>query len=417
MAQWLVKKLSKLMGVSVRTLHHYDEIGLLKPGIRLENGYRLYSESDLQKLQQILALKFLGFELAQIREIMAKKISALDHFRIQSKLLRKKAQAFANASEALEAAVKKCERTQLVDWQTIISITEAYSMIDALREVQMAEILNDEQLKQLIEYYTAVARDKEAVALIAKQSELLEVLGGNLRVDPAGAEGMLWAEKWVAVTRQLVTLPSIRTRGTSEVMMKIMGDFDKRSEAEQSMIGNFMNESARIVGERTGVAMPTFPLMTKEMTAWMGKAVQAFLEGVSGGVNALPGASVQEWVEHYTVLAGEPDFLALVKRMRAHLYVLEDNVQQDPQGEFGESWLARLRSFSEETDAMAKRSTHHRVLLVALCGGFGFEADRYKSAVETAAERVSAQVGFPLPLIEGPSLAACQWLVKALPPQ
>jgi len=67
MTQWLVKNLSELTGVSVQTLHHYDRINLLKPSLRLTNGYRVYSEEDLLKLQQIIALKFFGFELSQIR--------------------------------------------------------------------------------------------------------------------------------------------------------------------------------------------------------------------------------------------------------------------------------------------------------------------------------------------------------------
>jgi DNA-binding transcriptional MerR regulator len=47
MAKWYVKDLSKLTGLSVQTLHHYDRIGLLKPSVRLSNSYRLYSEADL----------------------------------------------------------------------------------------------------------------------------------------------------------------------------------------------------------------------------------------------------------------------------------------------------------------------------------------------------------------------------------
>jgi len=54
-------------------LHHYDKIGLLKPSMRLSNGYRLYSETDLLKLQQIIALKFFGFELSQIKLLLAKQ--------------------------------------------------------------------------------------------------------------------------------------------------------------------------------------------------------------------------------------------------------------------------------------------------------------------------------------------------------
>ena len=58
MTHWYVKTLSKLTGVSVQTLHHYDRIDLLKPSLRLSNGYRVYSEKDLLQLQQIIALKF-----------------------------------------------------------------------------------------------------------------------------------------------------------------------------------------------------------------------------------------------------------------------------------------------------------------------------------------------------------------------
>ena len=58
MKGWYIKAFADLTGVSVRTLHHYDKIGLLKPSIRQANGYRLYSEADLLKQQQIIALKF-----------------------------------------------------------------------------------------------------------------------------------------------------------------------------------------------------------------------------------------------------------------------------------------------------------------------------------------------------------------------
>jgi len=53
MAQWYVKDLSKITQVFVQTRHHYDRIGLLKPSIRLRNNYRLYSEKNLLRLQQI----------------------------------------------------------------------------------------------------------------------------------------------------------------------------------------------------------------------------------------------------------------------------------------------------------------------------------------------------------------------------
>lgn len=61
---------AKLAKVSVRTLHHYDEIGLLTPTERSDSGYRLYSQTDLERLQEILFYKELGFSLDEIRDLL-----------------------------------------------------------------------------------------------------------------------------------------------------------------------------------------------------------------------------------------------------------------------------------------------------------------------------------------------------------
>jgi DNA-binding transcriptional MerR regulator len=65
-----VSRLARMAGVSVRTLHHYDRIGLLKPSGRTEAGYRLYAERDLLRLQQILFYRELEVPLRRIREIV-----------------------------------------------------------------------------------------------------------------------------------------------------------------------------------------------------------------------------------------------------------------------------------------------------------------------------------------------------------
>ncbi|GAA4401473.1 MerR family transcriptional regulator [Nibrella viscosa] len=70
MRQYTVRQLAKLAGVSVRTLHHYDELGLLKPSIRTEAKYRLYGPKELIRLQQILFYKELDFTLVAIRQIL-----------------------------------------------------------------------------------------------------------------------------------------------------------------------------------------------------------------------------------------------------------------------------------------------------------------------------------------------------------
>lgn len=70
MKKYSVNQLAKLAGVTVRTLHHYDKIGLLKPAVRTEKNYRHYGREELLRLQQILFYKALGFPLEDIKAIM-----------------------------------------------------------------------------------------------------------------------------------------------------------------------------------------------------------------------------------------------------------------------------------------------------------------------------------------------------------
>ncbi|MBI5946252.1 MAG: MerR family transcriptional regulator [Chloroflexi bacterium] len=68
-----VKQLSKMAGVTPRTLHHYDDIGLLKPSRIGDNGYRYYGEESLLKLQQILFYRELDFPLEEIKKLMGRR--------------------------------------------------------------------------------------------------------------------------------------------------------------------------------------------------------------------------------------------------------------------------------------------------------------------------------------------------------
>jgi len=70
MKRYTVSQLAKLSGVSVRTLHHYDEIGLLEPAYVGDNGYRYYEEEELLRLQQILLHRELGFALKDIAALL-----------------------------------------------------------------------------------------------------------------------------------------------------------------------------------------------------------------------------------------------------------------------------------------------------------------------------------------------------------
>lgn len=83
-----ISQVAKLTGISVRTLQYYDEIGLLKPSELTQSGYRLYNDEALQKLQEILFLRELGFKLKEINKILDKPdFDRLEAFRKQKELL------------------------------------------------------------------------------------------------------------------------------------------------------------------------------------------------------------------------------------------------------------------------------------------------------------------------------------------
>src|SRR4051812_41599275 len=82
---YTVKQVARMSGVSVRTLHFYDETGLLKPAYQRANGYRFYEERQLLNLQQILFYRGLGFELKEIKRVLNEadfdKVAALHSHR------------------------------------------------------------------------------------------------------------------------------------------------------------------------------------------------------------------------------------------------------------------------------------------------------------------------------------------------
>lgn len=148
MKQWYANNLSKLTRVSVRTLHYYDKIGLLKPSLRLSNGYRLYSEADLLKLQQIIALKFLGFELSQIKTLLVTDVNIVEHFSMQAQFLQKKAEALVEASSILRRITADCSDKKSIPWEKTIQLIEVYRMTQELENSWLKKILNQEELKQ-----------------------------------------------------------------------------------------------------------------------------------------------------------------------------------------------------------------------------------------------------------------------------
>jgi DNA-binding transcriptional MerR regulator len=143
---YTVKKLAKLSGVSVRTLHWYDEIGLLKPASLGENNYRYYEEEQLLLLQQILFFRELGFKLSDIQKIL--RTNNFD----KSKALLAHRQTLEQNVNRLKQLITTIDKTILrLKGEQTMEDKELYTGFDATKQQEYEEFLAN--------YYGTVAED------------------------------------------------------------------------------------------------------------------------------------------------------------------------------------------------------------------------------------------------------------------
>jgi DNA-binding transcriptional MerR regulator len=102
-----VGQVAAAAGVSVRTLHHWDAVGLLVPSGRTASGYRTYAPADLERLQQVLTYRELGFSLEDVRRLLDDPdVDALDHLRRQQELLADRIARLQSVAALVSRAVE-----------------------------------------------------------------------------------------------------------------------------------------------------------------------------------------------------------------------------------------------------------------------------------------------------------------------
>ncbi len=110
MRTYTVQQLARMAGVSVRTLHHYDQIGLLKPGARTDSGYRIYGEKELIRLQQILFYKELELPLQEVKRILDNpRFDPSQALKGHRKLLQKRIERYYCLIGTIDATLNRLE--------------------------------------------------------------------------------------------------------------------------------------------------------------------------------------------------------------------------------------------------------------------------------------------------------------------
>ncbi|HYL62789.1 MAG TPA: MerR family transcriptional regulator [Candidatus Methylomirabilis sp.] len=214
------QEFARLAGVTVRALHHYDRLGLLRPKQRSQAGYRLYSNRDFARLEQIVVLKFLGMPLRQIRSLLTAESRLNEALRRQKTVLAEKRRQIDKAIEAITNAqtsfepnggqdwrllqfiIQEIEMQNSMDWTKKYYSPEAQAKVEERKKLwspELQERVSREWAQLFADIESAIGAGEEpasakAQALAARWRKLLEGFTGG---DPEIQKGLnkMWADQ------------------------------------------------------------------------------------------------------------------------------------------------------------------------------------------------------------------------------
>jgi len=188
-----VREFAELAGVTVRALHHYDRLGLLKPKLRSEAGYRLYSERDLLRLEQVVVLKFLGLPLRSIGKVLNTRESVPETLRRQHTVLLAKHRELAKAIEAIGVAREALQRSHEPDWELITQIIRRIAMQN---DADWTSKYYSDGAKAKVEARKSLWTPELQERATREWNELFRDVESALGKDPAGPEAQALAARW-----------------------------------------------------------------------------------------------------------------------------------------------------------------------------------------------------------------------------
>lgn len=236
------REFAELTGVTVRTLHHYDRLGLLKPSRYSRAGYRLYSESDVARLEQIVALKFIGFSLNEIKNIF--KRGTLD----LATALRQQREAITEKRQRLDLAIQAIERAEYVvgtskdhSWETFVKIIEVINMqsnMDWSKKYYSDEAQHEIEKRAATIPRELIEQAQRDWAILIKEVDAAVAAGE----DPASQKSQALAARWSELIKGF-------TGGNSEIQKGLNKMYSDRNNWPSSMPKPFSDEVQAFIVE------------------------------------------------------------------------------------------------------------------------------------------------------------------------
>jgi DNA-binding transcriptional MerR regulator len=210
-----VGDLARRTGLTVRTLHHYDAIGLLKPSLHTEAGYRLYTTSDIARLQQVLSLRQLGFSLDEVRDCLDRPgFSPLEVIGLHVARLREQIELQRKLCERLETLAVHLRAAGEVSADEFLHTIEEMTMLDSMAE----KYFTPEQL-QVIKERREQAGEETLRQKQAEWAELIALIRTEMEqgTDPAAAQVQTLARRW----QELLDQSTVGDPGIQQAMKRL----------------------------------------------------------------------------------------------------------------------------------------------------------------------------------------------------
>lgn len=212
---YTVKQLAELAGITVRTLHHYDRIGLLRPAGRTEKAYRRYGREELLRLQQILFYKELGFPLSEIKAVLEDPLFDL------IKALESHKQALSLESERIGQLLQTIDKTiSNLKNNTSMKDEEMYEGLKPEeREARRKEVVDRWGADALRESEDRVRKmGKQGLAKVKAEGEAISKrLAGMMNLHPAERQVQLVIAQHYEHLQQFTPIDKERYRGLGKM--------------------------------------------------------------------------------------------------------------------------------------------------------------------------------------------------------
>ena len=173
-----IQQLTKETSVTVRTLRYYDQISLLEPGGKTEGGHRLYSESDVLKLQQILFLKEMGFALKEITNMLeTERINFKEVLQKQLFFVREEQKKLSCMEKMLQAVLYSTELEGDLNWNIMFELMQLSQQSPRMRQLFQQQVFSKEEeglLKNLPNMSEQNEEVQEWIVLLKRMRQFMQ---------------------------------------------------------------------------------------------------------------------------------------------------------------------------------------------------------------------------------------------------